>query len=83
MLIFSIWACLFLIYCTFIFNLFKLYLNLFLRTFLGEQRFQYKAHLFHIKNPAFEGTWLVQLGEYVTLDLGVVSSSPMLGVEMI
>ena len=26
--------------------------------------------------------WLAQLVEHVTLDLGVVSSSPMLGVEV-
>ena len=29
-----------------------------------------------------EGTWRVQSVEHVTLDLGVVSSSPMLGVEI-
>ena len=28
------------------------------------------------------GTWLAQLEECVTLDLGVVSSSPTLGVEI-
>ena len=28
------------------------------------------------------GTWLAQLGEYVTLDLWVVSLSPTLGVEL-
>ena len=28
------------------------------------------------------GTWLAQLIEYVTLDLGVVSSTPVLGVEL-
>ena len=28
------------------------------------------------------GTWLAQLVEHMTLDLGVVSLSPMLGVEL-
>ena len=36
-----------------------------------------------IKNPfEIKGTWLSQWVEPVTLDLGVVSSSPMLGVEI-
>ena len=29
------------------------------------------------------GLWLAQLIQHVTLDLGVISSSPMLGVEVI
>ena len=30
----------------------------------------------------FWGTWLTQLEEHATLDLGVVSSSPMMGAEI-
>ena len=30
----------------------------------------------------FWGTWLTQLEEHATLDLGVVSLSPMMGVEI-
>ena len=33
------------------------------------------------RRVAFRGTWLAQSVEFVTLDLGVVSSSPTLGVE--
>ena len=29
------------------------------------------------------GAWLAESEEHVTLDLGVVSSSPMLGIEVI
>ena len=35
-----------------------------------------------IKEKDFGGTWLTQSVEHVTLDLGVVSSSSMLGVEI-
>ena len=35
----------------------------------------------HFKRSRW-GAWLAQLVEHVTLDLGVVSSSPMLGGEM-
>lgn len=34
------------------------------------------------KMKFFRGTWLAQSVEHVTLDLGVVSLSPTLGVEM-
>ena len=34
------------------------------------------------KNRQNRGTWLAQLVEHVTLDLRVVSSSPMVGVEI-
>ena len=31
---------------------------------------------------SIRGTWLAQSVEYTTLDLGVVSSSPALGIEL-
>ena len=34
------------------------------------------------KNTFIRGMWLAQLVEHVTLDLGVVSLSPMLGIEI-
>lgn len=35
------------------------------------------------KNALVQDTWLAQLKEHATLDLRVMSSSPMLGVEII
>jgi len=32
--------------------------------------------------PSVWGTWLVQSVEHVTLDLGFVSSGPVLGIEL-
>ena len=37
--------------------------------------------MFHLLKKKFRGAWLAQLVEYATLDLGVMSLSPMLGVE--
>ena len=37
---------------------------------------------FQIKNGFYRGSWLPQSAEYVTLDLGVVSLNPVLGVEI-
>ena len=37
---------------------------------------------FGIKSLKNRSTWLAQLGEHVTLDLGIVSSNPTLGVEI-
>ena len=34
------------------------------------------------KNIRIEGAWLAQLVEHATLDLGVMSSSSMLGIEL-
>ena len=56
----------------------------------------YRVKVIHIKSPAgffaeidklilefiWRGAWLVQSLENVTLCLGVMSSSPMLGVEI-
>ena len=36
----------------------------------------------YIKGIFIWGAWLAQSEEHVSLDLGVVSSSPMLGVEI-
>ena len=35
-----------------------------------------------IKDVDNQGTWLTQLVEHATLDLGVVSLNPMLGIEI-
>ena len=41
-----------------------------------------RQELFRTKPLRVTGTWLVQLAEHVIPDLGVVSSSPMLGVQI-
>ena len=42
--------------------------------------FSMKAVLF--QNAILRGGWLAQWGEHVTLDLGVMGSSPTLGIEI-
>ena len=42
----------------------------------------YSHHWEYIKKIIWWGTWLAQSEEHMSLDLRVVSSSPMLGVEI-
>lgn len=52
------------------------------------QNFSDQSHLkssweFRNRNSLLRGAWLAWLGEHVTLDIQVMSSSPTLGIEII
>ena len=45
------------------------------------KQFSNKSDVLYLRENNYGGAWLAQLVEHVTLDLGIVSSSPTIGIE--